>query len=316
MSFFRPGPFFDPFNDEVPAYPIQRLPELQQRAKYLLRDRTVAQLKKAADMVGWLIADYFEEEKEQWITRQLEIGGSVLRFLSYEERTERGLKELIADSYNPEIVSELNFPQENNTSELTAIEGSLGAFKLDDNELPGAQPFEYLAVLALEQIASAMDEYQDGRGEDWPPAMKADAPRILLKELSNNTINAMETVCRAEELKSRAELEHSHFNARISRAIDSAFAFAFVDAEQEHKKKVDILVKEKLSLAAARAASARHKENREQKSAALADWDATGHTFSSMRAFARNRYREYGVTDFTTVYNWLRYHQKAKTSPV
>lgn len=53
-------------------------------------------------------------------------------------------------------------------------------------------------------------------------------------------------------------------------------------------------------------AKARHRETNEHRAAAIEQWNAGGHQFSSMRAFARNRFKEFGVTDYITVYNWLR----------
>lgn len=68
-----------------------------------------------------------------------------------------------------------------------------------------------------------------------------------------------------------------------------------------------------VSAAGRRSAKARHFSNNQQRATALADWEAEGHNFSSMRAFARECYKRYDVTDFTTVYNWLREHRKSKT---
>lgn len=51
-------------------------------------------------------------------------------------------------------------------------------------------------------------------------------------------------------------------------------------------------------------AAVRHKETNNFR--ALADWAAEGDKFSSRRAFARECFKRYGVTDFTTVYNWIR----------
>lgn len=66
------------------------------------------------------------------------------------------------------------------------------------------------------------------------------------------------------------------------------------------------------SSAARTAAYARNKETNQQRLSAVAEWEANGHEYSSMRAFARTRYKEYGVTDYMTVYNWLRDSRKSK----
>lgn len=62
-----------------------------------------------------------------------------------------------------------------------------------------------------------------------------------------------------------------------------------------------------------RSAKARHAPTNQSKAAALADWKTEGHNFSSMRAFARECFKRYGVRDYMTVYNWLREDRKAKT---
>lgn len=53
-------------------------------------------------------------------------------------------------------------------------------------------------------------------------------------------------------------------------------------------------------------AAVRHQETNAHRTEAIEQWNAGGHQFSSMRAFARNRFKEFGVTDYMTVYNWLR----------
>lgn len=53
-------------------------------------------------------------------------------------------------------------------------------------------------------------------------------------------------------------------------------------------------------------AAVRHKETNAHRAEAIEQWNAGGHQFSSMRAFARNRFKDFGVTDYMTVYNWLR----------
>lgn len=64
------------------------------------------------------------------------------------------------------------------------------------------------------------------------------------------------------------------------------------------------------SAAARKAAIASHKEMRENKSAALSEWDARGTAFSGMAAFARHRHKAYDVTE-RTLYRWVSEHRKA-----
>lgn len=58
-------------------------------------------------------------------------------------------------------------------------------------------------------------------------------------------------------------------------------------------------------------AALRHKPTNQQKTAALAAWDAHGANVSSMAAFARARHKEFGVTE-RTLGTWIREHRKTK----
>jgi len=66
------------------------------------------------------------------------------------------------------------------------------------------------------------------------------------------------------------------------------------------------------SLQAKGAAKKKNLDNIKAKAAALADWANEGHKYSSMRAFARECFKRYGVTDFMTVYKWLLDSRKTK----
>lgn len=58
-------------------------------------------------------------------------------------------------------------------------------------------------------------------------------------------------------------------------------------------------------------AAIRHQETNQQKTVALAEWDANGANVSSMAAFARSRHKDFGVTE-RTLYGWVRDHRKTK----
>jgi len=288
---------FDTFTDDVPDVPIDRLQELQRRAKELLQNRTHGQLEVASETIDWLVKEYFDKEKEKWILDQLEQGGPVLRFLKYEYRTWAGLSDLIDYSYEVEVTREFEFPRAENTSELDALENSLNSFDLDDAGFPNAQVYEYVAALALEQIARALNAFFD---DDWPSYLKSDKSMIKLRGLADDSISIMETVCRAEALEvmhqfmKRAELL---FRDNMDKAIPA---------------EAEALARKKISLTARMAASARHKDTNDQKTAAITEWEASGSQYSGMAPFARHRHKAYGVTD-RTLYGWIRDHRKAKT---
>ncbi|NHN76689.1 hypothetical protein HA520_05220 [Azotobacter chroococcum] len=293
---FEDGDMFAPFTDNVPHVPIERLRELQRRAKWLLRKRTTEQLKEARKTIEWLIEEYFYKEKEKWIYDQLERGGSVLRFLKYEDRTTAGLRELVDHSHDPDITCEFDFPSAENTSELEALENSLSDFDLDDEGFPEAQAYEYLAVLALVQIASALNVFFY---DEWPPSLKEDVPIMSLMGIANDAINIMETVCSAEALQDKHQvMKRAEFLLRDN--MNNV-----IPAEAE------ALARKKMSLTASKAASIRHKENREQKAAILAEWEATGSQYNSRADFARIVGELRGIK-YRTLYDWIAAHEKTK----
>jgi hypothetical protein len=287
---------FDAFSDEVPFVSIDRLRVLQTRAKRIIRRRSESQIREAAATIEWLTSEYFYTEKESWILRQLETGGSILRFLHYEDRTEYGLRELIDHHVGCDISEdELDFPTEENTLPLYALEEALKGFNLDDQYLPDAKPYEYIAILALVLIGQAIRSYQS---DDWPRFLKDDLPMMRLSTLANDAVDIMEVVCRAEQLE-------EEFEAR------KVIATAFQDNEKRLSERAEELAKKKVSLAASLAANARHKETTRSKSAAIECWESTGSNYSSRTAFARNKHRDYGVTE-RALYGWITAHERLK----
>lgn len=286
---------FDAFTDEAPFDPIYRLPGMQARAKLVLESRSEHEIRVAAATIEWLTYEYFGKEKESWITHQVKTNGSILRHLPDENRTEYGLGTLV--DQNPDIISdEFDFPNEENTSRLEALEESLKGLDLDDENFPDAKPYEYIAVLALALIGEAINSFKDD--EWWPPARREDLPMVRLDSIANNAVDIMEVVCRAEQRQDEYEMRK-----RIEIFLR--------DNGQKIPDQIDELVRKRVSLAASIAANARHKETSESRSAALICWDTTGSNFSSRTAFARNKHKEYGVTE-RTLYGWITAHARSK----
>jgi hypothetical protein len=278
---------FDPFVDRAPSFPIRRITELLRRARHLIKDRPLDQLRSAVDTIAWIEQEFFYRDKEQWIQRQLEIGGHILGYLHPDERNEATLRDLA--EYRPHTIgaSEFDFASEENTGQLEALENGMELFDLDDMDLPGAAPYEYVAVLGIVLIGQAIRYYLDD-SIDWPGALQDDQHIIRLESLSNSVVDIVEVVCRAEELKNQ------HMAARrYSRLLRDS---------------------EKISIAATRAAQARHeKAHGADKIRALAHWDAQGDRFSGKTIFARLHCREYNVTEATLI-RWITAHEKMKTA--
>lgn len=294
---FEDGDPFDPFTDRVPySFPLPRLRELQDRARWYVKGRTADELREASTGIYILTSEYFYAAKERWIVDQLERGGHILGYLPYESRTEVGLRSLIDDHGNQsDIASELDFPSEANTSELDALQEAIQDVDLDDESFPEGTAAEYVAVLALDQIARVMNDYLDDFS-DIPPSIKAEIRELRKQSAASAIVDVMETVCRAETLWALKDQE-SRLVSRIESALPG---------------KVDELAKKKVSLAARRAADARHKDTNRQRLAALEEWDASGENYSGMAAFARHRHKTYGINE-RTLYSWVRDHRKAKS---
>ena len=287
---------FDAITDEVPYLEIYRLRGLRERAKLMLNRRSEGEIRVASSTIEWLANEYFYTQQEAWIRRQIENGGAVLRHLRYEDRTEHGLRELVEEHRSEIDRDELDFPSEENTEPLEALEDALKEFDLDDQDFPSAKVYEYVAVLALTLITQAVQTYQ---GEDWPTVLWDKQPMSRMTVLANEAIDIMEIVCRAEQLQDKYE---------TSRRVK----FLIQDNENRIPERVDELVRKRVSLAASLAANARHKETSQSKAVALECWEATGSNFSSRTAFARTKHKEYGVTE-RSLYGWITTHERLKT---
>lgn len=292
---------FDAFTDKVPPLPIKRLKELQRRAQSLVKGRKIEQQRAAVSTIRSLEQEYFYKEKEQWIQRQLDIGGSILRYLHPEDRTEYGLRDM--EKYRPHQISssEFDFPNETNTSALEALENSLELFVLDEQELPDALAFEYVAILALSLISQAVQSFRDNSTK-WSESLHDGRALIHLEALANSVVDITEVVCRAEELKN-----HHYGDRRLKRLL----------AEKEEKllpAMAEKMTKQSMSLSAAKAARARHeKEHGSNRTEALACWDLDGRNFSSKSAFARIKCRDYSVTE-RTLLKWITDHENKKAA--
>lgn len=285
---------FDVFSDKVPYTVHDRLEEFHGRAKYLLRGRTVAQMKEAGHTITWMTEEYFRWEKSSWIQQQVENGGHILGYLDYEDRTEAGLR-LFIEHYSYRMSpSELYYPNEENTSPLAALEAVLEQFDLDDESLPGAKPFEYLAVLALQEIGYAVRSYKDDL--DLPEILREDVPMIRMSGISKAMPDIVEIVCRAEALRDMERRE-----ADLIRNFDNSLP-----------ARADELAKTKVSLAAKKAASIRHRSMNEKKEAALSDWEANKASYHSRADYVRINAKRLGIEKERTLYTWIAEFEKTK----
>lgn len=90
--------------------------------------------------------------------------------------------------------------------------------------------------------------------------------------------------------------------------------YLLLKTDREARKNIRHLLKKtshnQTKRKAKNAANARHKGDNEARARAIADWEAGGHTFSSVAAFARSTHKQYGMTDPGTVSRWITEHKK------
>lgn len=285
---------FDAFSDEVPYLFLDRLKEFQDRAKYLLRGRTTDQMKEAGHTITWMTEEYFRWGKSSWVQQQIENGGHILGYLDYEDRTEAGLRYFV-DNYAHRLSAlELFYPNEENTRPLDALEAVLEQFDLDEESLPDAKPFEYLAVLALQEIGYAVRTYKEHY--DLPEILHEDMPMIQLSGISNAMADIVEIICRAEALRDIGRRE-----AELIRKFDHSLP-----------ARADELAKTKVSLTAKKAASIRHRSMNEKKEAALSDWEANKASYHSRADYVRINAKRLGIEKERTLYTWIAEFEKTK----
>lgn len=278
--------FFDLAPAEVGPCPVLRL---QHRAKRLLSSRSADWMEETQAANEWLIEEFFVVERDEWIRRQVEDGGSILRFLDFNDRTERGLCELI-DAYGhlSDIAGELEYPTAGDTSELEALEGSFWHYDLDDGEA-----YEHVAVLALSQMSTLVNAWAKLNPLGTLPA--EDWPYMRMRGIAIGGMEIMETLCRAEAIRELFNREHQIKD----------------DMKSVVPKRAEELVKKKISLAASRAASERHRPMNEKKQSVLAEWDATRDEYNSRADFARIVGDLRGIKE-RTLYEWIAVHEKTK----
>lgn len=227
-----------------PDFPFGGLADLLRRGRALLDTRTDAQFGEAVLTVIWLIDDYFDREKEKFIQRLLERGGSELAHLPEHERNEAGIRWLV-DNW-PIDAGSPAYQTRDDTSDLMALQEAIADVELDALDFPDAQPHEYFATLAFLQMAHAVRLVDDSRA----------GVTMRLAQTGTQMLAALDTLCWAEQVRAMESLRKTL-------------------VRESHAKSVEI-VRKHVSLQASKAAIARHAENRAMKTQVL-EWYALHH---------------------------------------
>lgn len=307
MGYFRQFDDFDPLNEKLDTYPLEKLRDIVSRARKLLKGRTREQIKAAAGTIDWLIEEYFEQEKQEFIDSQLRHGGWALGYLRPEDRHEAGLKELIEIGLPDEAVDYFDFPMSENTTEFEALQCCISWAPFDgDDEFPNAQEWEYFAVLALWLAvdASSWLKYdfkkafrelpEDVQEELLKTFPKSEPGKGDLGLAAKCALESLEAICYAETLFSIAPLQNE-----LHRLNNELFRFS-----KEVELKTELAAKNKMSETARKAARVRHAEGKAAKEQLYQWYLINKASYSSMEdaAFAATKIVPYKVR---TLRNWI-----------
>jgi len=324
MGFFQQSDEFYLLTETTPSYPFPQLPNIVSRAKQLLMNRTRKEIISAANIVEWFIDEHFIRCKDRLIqdilTNEDSCDNWVLGYLSYENRNESGICDLLdtwpsgADNPCP------YFSSSDNTSELTALRECIEGYSLDDDvDFPNGREFEYFAVLAWWLIGQSLIALPSKRRDDFSTrstGQKANiefkeemdkfiSPDTLIISAGQQALEAMNAICYAEQLYAIAEQAEDLAKLRIE--LHQASSNTDMIVEDKLKKKV--------SLAASNAAIKRHSKSKKLKEIAVALYMTK--TWPSVRQASKNIYLQLlepaKEIDFVfspergeqTVYEWL-----------
>ncbi len=327
MGFFGVTDEFYLLTEATPSYPFRQLPDIVSRAKFLLKNRSKTEIISAANIIDWVLEEHFNQCKYECVqdilTNEESSNNWVLRYLSYEERDEMGITNLL-DEWPTETGNPCPyFSSASNTSELTALTECIKGYSLDDDvDFPNGCEFEYFAALALRLVGKTIMELPSKRRDNFSKLSTAQqnmiefkvsldkftesiSPGVAVAMAGEHALDAMGAVYYAEHLRTIEEQNEKLMELQIelhqtSQNIDTI-------AEEKLKKKI--------SLAASNAAIKRHAKSAKLKNRAVELYLTK--TWPSVRQASKNIFPQLvelgDEIDFVfspergeqTVYEWL-----------
>jgi hypothetical protein len=201
---------FDPLTGEVPYWPFPELSSVAWRARRILTGQSSDQIHDLANHIHDLIAEYFARPGK---TRCAGSPAGLEEFL--EVGAHGGILGI-----NLDRIDELDFPKPENTSELDALEASIGVGRRSsgkENAVPDLG--ECLATLALCQVGDAVHRLQYEYDFDRFKYVRRKAKRLTAHDCivaGQCALEALEVVCRAE-----LSIETGRLQERFAEHIDA-----------------------------------------------------------------------------------------------
>jgi hypothetical protein len=340
MGYFRQFESFNPLSGAL-SDTFTYLPAIAQRARFLLRGRTVEEVGFAAAGIDWVIDEFFsdaiksrQEEILSLKTQEIERISRVMnepRRWKHEdtsdyEQAEKyccfrsnsdGSGEWIFDSSKEALLERsieesLGIPNSDDTDELTALKFCLEVW--DDAEVAGpdfldGKSYELFSVLALWKLSEVMERLRDDRVEYFDPQ----------REFLIATDKFLEAVTGSRDFKIRFKFAHAAESAiQAMEAVAYAehlFTMKRVEEKQAHsvtKKKEQ--ERSQRSMSAIKLNIARHQKTNATKARVLEVWEKQPDQFLSAEKAGRHYsdwLQEKGLTfEPRTVTGWIRAHAK------
>ncbi len=284
---------FDDFNPkvgDVPSYPFSLLPEIANRARSLLIDRTLLEIQSAAEMVDWIIEDNLERETDEFIQYQIDTDGWAKEHLLNAKDAGKNLRLFVNyDLYviaEPEL--ELPPPNSEDLNEVTAIKKCIDSYGLDVLHFKGGKDYECFSVLALWMLADCLD---------W-------LGRQSYSLAGESALKAMDAISHAEHLHDRESQEE----------IQAFFLQQLKSKESEVEEQAEKIAAQRRTENARKGASKRHEEHAILRQEALEHYETHKDEYRSMEDAARNIAGVIVPVTHRTVVGWISKHRKTQSA--
>lgn len=277
MPYWRQFNDFDPTTRQVPYHRFGLVRDIIWRAQILLGQRSADEIRAAANMIDWIIEDFFQQERHEFIDDQLENDGWAKYLLLKAVSTDEDLDWFVEHDL-PNLASEndnFDFFNSENTNEVDALKKCIDNYDLFDDEFSHGTKSECFAVLALRLAVDCMKwtgKFENGSYRLDP---KATSSRYSLA--AESALLAMDAVCFAEQLE---DLQ------RKQKTIDE-LQKELGQHNEEIEQRAELLAKKRRSANARKAAMKRHKETAMLKQSVIDHYEQHESEYKSIEDAAR-----------------------------
>ena len=292
MGLFRRFEVFDPISGDLPYMLFGDTHDIAWRARSLLHGRTGSQVIRLAMDSRYVVEKFFELARENAIERMEYEGDPDYCELTTDEDG------ITTCSINPEKVCNLDFPNEDNTTDIEALKQSLESWEdLSGEDVPDAKNYEYYAATALWYISIIIEQikYQFDV-TSWKLVKRENS------EFNNDdyiycgqyAIKAMEAVCYGEHMLEMENIQN-HIEERMAifqqsqqKEIEEGYQTIRNElAAQHHEKEA-----RRKSERGKHLSRLRHQPRDEAKQSVLSEWEKNPSAFSSAEK-AGNHYSDW-----------------------